>query len=247
MKTQLFVVPGSHPSPARRLMFSTRDHYRRVDLVPGDAQAVLPLLRFEGTTVPALEIDGRQLAGHARDRACARRATRPSRRCSRPTRTLAARSRTPSAGATRCSRAFRARLAWSGDQARLLGRAASSCDARLPLSHVASPSRRSAPIAGRREAASTARPTSGSAATSPSFRPQLDHVDALIATGVIGGAEPNAADFQIATSVALLMCFADLRPLIEGRPAAELKQKIVPEFPGAIPAVFPAEWLPAAR
>ena len=33
----------------------------------------------------------------------------------------------------------------------------------------------------------------------------LDHVDELIADGVIGGEEPNAADFQIATSVRALL------------------------------------------
>src|ERR1700745_150155 len=39
-------------------------------------------------------------------------------------------------------------------------------------------------------------------------RPELiDHVDELIAQGVIGGSEPNAADYQIATSVRLLLAF----------------------------------------
>ena len=44
----------------------------------------------------------------------------------------------------------------------------------------------------------------------------LDHVDELIVVGVIGGDEPNAADFQIATSVRLLMTFDDLRPAPRG-------------------------------
>ena len=52
---------------------------------------------------------------------------------------------------------------------------------------------------------------------------QLDHVESLIDAGTIGGEEPNAADFQIAVSLRLLMCFDDLRPLIEGRPAGELR------------------------
>ena len=38
----------------------------------------------------------------------------------------------------------------------------------------------------------------------------------LIAEGVIGGASRNAADFQIATSVRLLMTFEDLRPADRG-------------------------------
>jgi glutathione S-transferase len=72
----------------------------------------------------------------------------------------------------------------------------------------------------------------------------LDHVDELIARGVIGGAQPNAADFQIATSVRLLMVFDQLSPLIEGRPAGDLALKVVPTYNGHIPAALPAEWLP---
>jgi glutathione S-transferase len=71
----------------------------------------------------------------------------------------------------------------------------------------------------------------------------LDQVDDLIANGVIGGERPNAADFQILTSVRLLMCFDDLRADLDGRPAAREAQRLVPAYPGRIPPVFPAEWL----
>jgi len=67
----------------------------------------------------------------------------------------------------------------------------------------------------------------------------LDHVDALVGDGVIGGDEPNAADFQIAASVRLLMSFADLRPDIEARPAGEVAVRVVPRFPGNIAPVLP--------
>jgi glutathione S-transferase len=68
----------------------------------------------------------------------------------------------------------------------------------------------------------------------------LDHVDALIAEGVIGGDEPNAADLQIATSVRSLLNVGDLDPVTKGRPAAELALRYVPEFgtdfpPGMLP------------
>ena len=49
---------------------------------------------------------------------------------------------------------------------------------------------------------------------------QLDRVDRLIADGVIGGHEPNAADFQIAATLRVLMTYEDLAPAFEGRPAA---------------------------
>jgi glutathione S-transferase len=69
-------------------------------------------------------------------------------------------------------------------------------------------------------------------------------VDGLIAAGVIGGDEPNAADFQIATSVRVLLNFPQLRPLIESRPAAELAMRIAPRFGAPLPIKLPAEWVP---
>ena len=71
----------------------------------------------------------------------------------------------------------------------------------------------------------------------------LDRVDGWIAEGVLGSEEPNAADFQIATSVRLLLTMEDLRPAIEDRPCAALARRVVPEFPGHIGPIFPREWL----
>jgi glutathione S-transferase len=75
----------------------------------------------------------------------------------------------------------------------------------------------------------------------------LDHVDGWIADGVLGGAEPNAADLQIATSLRLLMTMDDLRGAIEARPAGELATRVIPEFPGRVPPILPEEWLGAMR
>ena len=76
----------------------------------------------------------------------------------------------------------------------------------------------------------------------------LDRVDELIAEGVIGGPAVNAADLQIATSVRLLWCMQDIRPALEGRPAAP---STVPRAglagDATLPAVFPAEWLAPLR
>jgi glutathione S-transferase len=73
---------------------------------------------------------------------------------------------------------------------------------------------------------------------------QFDHVDELIAEGVIGGEQPNAADFQIATSVRVMLNFPQLRPLIESRPAGELAMRIAPRFGDQVPLKLPAEWVP---
>jgi glutathione S-transferase len=71
----------------------------------------------------------------------------------------------------------------------------------------------------------------------------LDRVDGPITAGTLGGRELNAADYQIATSVRLLMCFDDLRPSIERRPAGPYARRVVPEFPGRLRPVIPAYWL----
>lgn len=72
---------------------------------------------------------------------------------------------------------------------------------------------------------------------------QLDRVDAWIADGVLDGPRLNAADFQIAPSIALLLAFADLAPVVDGRPAAALARRVVPRAVAPIDRVLPAEWL----
>jgi glutathione S-transferase len=70
----------------------------------------------------------------------------------------------------------------------------------------------------------------------------LDHVDALIADGVIGDpAAPNAADFQIAPSIRSLNAIGDLAPLLAGRPCDALSRRLLPRF-----QEVPAPMLPPA-
>src|SRR5262249_41379256 len=73
---------------------------------------------------------------------------------------------------------------------------------------------------------------------------QLSKIDAWIAEGLLGGESPNAADLQIGSTIRLLASIGDVRPLIEGRPAAQLT-RYFPAIVGEIePGVLPAEWLP---
>jgi hypothetical protein len=69
----------------------------------------------------------------------------------------------------------------------------------------------------------------------------LDRVDAWIGSGLLDADDPGAADFMIAPSTRALMWFEDLRPAVEGRPAAEHAMRIAPRYSGAIPAVLPAD------
>lgn len=75
---------------------------------------------------------------------------------------------------------------------------------------------------------------------------QLDQIDEWILDGVLGGAqEPNAADLQIAASLRLLSTIADIRPLLDVRPAGALARALFEDFAGEVPAgALPADWLP---
>ena len=57
----------------------------------------------------------------------------------------------------------------------------------------------------------------------------LDHVDALIAEGVLNGERLNCADCQIVTSLALLDYVEDLRPELRRRPLIAFLDRVLPE------------------
>ena len=73
----------------------------------------------------------------------------------------------------------------------------------------------------------------------------LDEVDRLIAHGVIGGDQLNAADFQIAPSIRMLLAMTDIAHLVTDRPAATLARRVVADYP-VIPAALPTAWVPAS-
>jgi glutathione S-transferase len=72
----------------------------------------------------------------------------------------------------------------------------------------------------------------------------LDEVDRLIAHGVIGGDQLNAADFQIAPSIRMLLAMTDIAQLVADRPAATLARRVVADYP-VIPGALPGDWVPA--
>ena len=57
----------------------------------------------------------------------------------------------------------------------------------------------------------------------------LDRIDAWIADGVLGAAQPNVADCMVAPSLALMLYRPDIPALLEGRPALELVDRLLPE------------------
>jgi glutathione S-transferase len=74
---------------------------------------------------------------------------------------------------------------------------------------------------------------------------QLDIIDSWIEDRLLGEEQPNAADLQIGGAIRLLMSIADVAPMVEPRPAAQLARYFPPMIGQIDSGVLPAEWLPA--
>jgi glutathione S-transferase len=244
---KLYAMPASHPSMAAALMLDRKgiDH-DVVWLVLPFTGPILRLRGFPGRTVPALRLDGRRIQG-SRQISAALEQLRPEpplypRDASR-------RSRVEDAerwGDEVLQQAARRIEVWELHRDRRmvatqLADARRIQGARLPI--------------GPRLAAASGGPTLWwyarlIGASDQAVRRDLgelpeilDRVDAWIADGILGGAEPNAADYQIAPSLRLLMTVAELRAVIETRPAGRLALRLVPEYPGRSAGILPPEWL----
>ena len=240
MKAILLGVPGSHPTLTARLMLERKGfEVDRFDLIPALHRLILRRT-FGAGTVPAVVIDGQRLQGtRTISRALDALVPEPPLFPEDPERRVEV-ERAELWGDLVLQPAAR-RLAWAA-----LSRDHSTIASFLEGSNLPLPTRlavaTSPPMiwlaarGNRVSERSTRRDLAGLAG-------MLDHVDSLSERGVIGGADPNAADYQLATSVRLLMGLADLREEIEGRPAGRHAVRLVPEFAGRVGPVFPPGWL----
>jgi glutathione S-transferase len=77
---------------------------------------------------------------------------------------------------------------------------------------------------------------------------QLDTVDALLDSGALGGETPTAADFQLGSSLHLLVQIGDVRPLVEERAAWKVVSTLFEPGKGNVSAgAFPPGWVPPTR
>jgi glutathione S-transferase len=242
MEGKLYVIPGSHPSRAAGLMLEHKGiPYKRVDMIPGPIkQLQLRAMGYPADTVPALKLNGTKVQG-TREISRKLDEIQPDP----PLFPSDAGKRTAVEEAERWGddvlQSMPRRIVWnalSRDHSELT---TYSEGANLPVP---------APIAARSGGMVVALAKRRNKATDEAVRRDLaelpavlDRVDSLIKDKVIGQKDLNAADFQIAPSIRLLMTLDDLRPAIESRPAAELALRVVPEFPGRTPPVLPADWL----
>jgi glutathione S-transferase len=245
MSARLYVIPASHPAITAELMLRQKGiDYKRTDLLPVISKGALRAVGFSGVTVPALKIDGAKVQG---SRQIARELDRlrpepplfpadPEQR--------AAVEEAERFGDEELQHPIRQILWWGMKKDRAPLRSYSEgAKIGMPIGLAVKTAAPIVALSARFNEASDDNVKRDLSAL-PGL---LDRVDGYIAAGTIGGEQPNAADFQIATSLGLMLTMADLKPFIDGRPAAELSQRIVPDYPGHMPPILPAEWLAPLR
>lgn len=237
--TRLYAMSISHPARAARLMLDHKGiEYETVNVSPGMQAVRVRAAGFRGGTVPALRIDGRRIVGTlAISRALDEIHPEP------PLFPRDAEHR----------RAVEEAEAW-GERVlqpvpRRLVRWAMYHDPAARLAFIkllGNPrpelaARAMVPIAAyyaRREGAGQTERIREDWEALPSH---LDHVDELIAGGTIGGDDLNAADFQIGTTVRVMLESPDFGPLIVGRPAEALARRVLPDYSFGLPSLLPQE------
>jgi glutathione S-transferase len=241
---KLYVIPGSHPSWTARLMLERKGiPYKRVDLMPVISKGILKAQRFPGNTVPALKLDGKRVQGSMEiGRELDRIQADPPLYPADPE--LRVKVEEAEAWGDEFQQKPR-RFSWWAFKQDRAPMASYSEGARLgvPVGLAVKTGGPLVAVAARLNGSNDAAVSADLA----SLRADLDRIDAWIADGVLGGPQPNAADYQIAPSLRLAMSFDDLRPFIEGRPCGEMATRVVPDFPGRTPPVVPADWLAGLR
>ena len=240
MSLKLYVIPASHPSMTAELMLQRKGlEYKRRDLVTAMHIPILKAMGFPSRTVPALRADGRKVQG-TRQIARFLDELRPSPPL------FPAERRAEVEEAERWGdeelQAVPRRLAWFA-----LGRDRSDLRGFMEGYKLGLPTSVAVATAGPIIWAEQKINKASSEAVRTDLQrlpSLLAHVDKLIADGVIGGDEPNAADYQIATSVRLLLAFDQLEPLVSAG-TAEWARRIAPDPGGRIPAALPQDSLPS--
>jgi glutathione S-transferase len=244
MGIKLYGAPPSPPSHSARLMLEYKgiDH-KVVWLLPGMWPALLRTRGFRGGTVPAMKVDGRRIQGSTLiSRALEEMKSEPPLFPSDPENRLEVED-AERWGDQVLQDVPRRIVRWLSVH-RPETKVMIAEDVGIPFPRIAAwintPAARH--LANKVDADGQIQRAIGQV---PEV---LDHVDELLSEGVIGGEAPNAADFQIASSVRALLSVKDLDPVAQGRPAAELALRLLPEFGTDFPAgLLPAEWLTASE
>jgi glutathione S-transferase len=241
MSIKLYTNPESHPCVAVEAALALKSiEYERVNLL-WPSQVLIGRFRYGGTTVPGMRVDGERLVGsgpimHRLDALVAEPALFPAPSDA---------TYEPVLEAERWGDEVMQGVARRVIDAAFVRRPTAMesylADTKLALPRALI--RPGLPLTARwmaRRNKAGDEPARADLAELPTY---LDRIDGWIADGVLGGESPNAADLQIGSSIRLLVSIGDVRPLIEGRPAAALT-RYFPPMPGEVEAgALPAEWL----
>ena len=215
-RATLYVIPGSHPAIAVARMLDHKGiDYKRVDLMPVVSRGVLKLMRFPGITVPSLRIDGRRITGSREiSRALDEIQTDPPLFPADPAQRVAVED-AERWGEEVLSDGTR-RILWNAIRRDKAPLRTYLDDARIGVPHGLAVATAGPIIAAEVRINDV---TDDAVRTDLAAVPGwLDRIDGWIAEGLLGGEQPNAADFQIAAGVGLAMTLQDLRPVIAARP-----------------------------
>jgi glutathione S-transferase len=242
MAARLFVIPASHPATTAALMLDFKGiPFKRTDLMPVVSKGVLRASGFPRVTVPALKIGDEKVQGSREiSRALDRIQPEPPLFPADPDRRAAVED-AERFGDEELQHPIR-QLLWWGFKREKENLRGYSEGARLGVP-IGLAIKTGGPLVALSARFNEATDANAQAAL-VALPDLLDRVDAYVADGTIGGAEPNAADFQIATTIGLALTLDDLKPMIEGRPCAALARRYVPDYPGHTPPILPPAWLP---
>jgi glutathione S-transferase len=229
---------------AQRMLEHKGIDYKRRDLMPVVSRGVLKVMRFPGITIPSLRIDGRRITSSREiSKALDEIKPNPSLFPSDPAERVQVEDaerwgdEIPQDGVRR--------ILWNAIKRDRKPLRSFLDGAKIGVPHGLAVATAAPIIAAEiRINDVTDEAVRADLAAFPGW---LDRIDDWIAGGVLGSETPNAADFQIASLLRLAMTMDDLRPAIESRPAGELAMRLIPDFPGKIPPILPAEWLEPLR
>jgi glutathione S-transferase len=245
MSVRLLAIPGSHPCGAVAAMLEAKGiAYDRVDLIPGFSRVWLRVSGFGAGTAPALRMDGVRVQG---SRAIARAldARRPEPRLFPADPADRARVEEIEAwGDGPLQDASRRIILWALTHNREAARAGLA-GARLQFHFPVALAARVAWPVLRLDAALNSVHAGAVRSDLAALPAMFDQIDTWIARGELDTGLPTAADYQLAGSVRMLLTIEDLAPQFAGRPAEELARRLIPRFPGRVPAgTLPAAWVP---
>lgn len=241
MQATLYAIPASNASLTAQLALERKQiPFRRIDQLPVLHRITMRLRGFEGSTVPGLALDGRKIHGsaailHALDDLSPEPRLYPLDPARR-----AEVEEAVAWGEHVYQRTLRYLLPYSLlRRPRAVASVLEGARLSLPTGLVVASSKPGIYVNSllNRSNARTVRQKLGE------LRGMFDHVDELISRAVLSADEPGAADMMIAPTTRAFLWWQDLRPMLEGRPAAEHARRLAPAFDADIPPVFPRDTL----